>query len=66
MTDMPNPAKPRPIACWNQMHDCKTQTARSPVSKAYGHRAVALGLVMLAILLTTIIKPVQGRFNDIF
>ncbi|MEH6672979.1 MAG: phosphate ABC transporter permease PstA [Sulfitobacter sp.] len=65
MTDMPNPAKPRQSLLEPDARTVKRNRAESRF-KAYGIAAIAVGLLMLAILLTTIISRGAGAFQQTF
>jgi len=65
MTDMPNPAKPRQSLLEPDARTVKRNRAEARF-KAYGIAAVAVGLLMLAILLTTIISRGAGAFQQTF
>ncbi|HDY94450.1 hypothetical protein LCGC14_0138400 [marine sediment metagenome] len=65
MTDMPNPAKPRQSLLKPDARTVKRNRAEARF-KAYGIAAIAVGLLMLAILLTTIIGRGAGAFQQTF
>ncbi|WP_448326325.1 phosphate ABC transporter permease PstA [Sulfitobacter sp. M13] len=65
MTDMPNPAKPRQSLLKPDARTVKRNRAEARF-KAYGIAAIAVGLLMLAILLTTIISRGAGAFQQTF
>lgn len=65
MTDMPNPAKPRQSLLEPDARTVKRNRAEARF-KAYGIAAIAVGLLMLAILLTTIISRGAGAFQQTF
>ncbi|MGY9037100.1 MAG: phosphate ABC transporter permease PstA [Rhodobacterales bacterium] len=65
MTDMPNPEKPRQSLLEPDARTVKRNRAEARF-KAYGIAAIAVGLLMLAILLTTIISRGAGAFQQTF
>lgn len=65
MTDMPNPAKPRQSLLKPDARTVKRNRAEARF-KAYGIAAIVVGLLMLAILLTTIIGRGAGAFQQTF
>ena len=65
MTDMPNIATPRHSLLKPDARTVKRNRAEARF-KSYGIAAIAVGLLMLAILLTTIIGRGVGAFQQTF